>query len=161
MTAQTTLGGMNRDSLFRIWFLFYVWTLAGEFFAWNSPWRWVAWVFGSALTCWLLYRRSMLAGIVGYIVCGTAAAAMLPTALVSWRAFLSSNYSFAFFTQPIPVNPLFRLFVQTGMAFVPTIVLALHVASRHRLLRAFEGSLAVRRHGRIIAPSSYYFVTLR
>lgn len=161
MTAQTKLGGMNRDSLFRIWFLFYVWTLAGDFFAWDSHWRWVAWVFGSALTCWLLYRRSMLAGIVGYLVCATAAAANFPTAFMVWQGLLSGYYSFSAFVRPIPSNPLFGIVYHTAMAFIPAVVLVLHVASRHRLLRAFEASLALRRHGRIIAPSSYYFVTLR
>lgn len=161
MNAQTKLGGMNRDSLFRIWFLFYVWTLAGDFFAWDSHWRWSVWLFGAALTCWLLYRRNMLAGIVGYLVCGTAAAANFPKAFTIWHGLFSGSYSVAEFYRPIPFNPLFRIIYYTAMAFIPAVVLVLHVASRHRLLRAFEASLAVRRHGRIVAPSSYYFVTLR
>jgi hypothetical protein len=53
------------------------------------------------------------------------------------------------------------VFAYTSLAFVPTVVLVIHLASRHRLQRSFEGTVALRRHGRVIPPGAYYFVTLR
>ena len=160
MKAQTTIGGLNRDALLRIWFLFYVWAFVGSFFAWIPHWSWSAWVYGSALTCFLLYRRSPLAGIVGYIVCGTAVAATFPHALSLWGVlFLGESYPGTHFPFSWPF--LYMVLYNAALAFVPTAVFTLHVASRHRLLRAFEGTVAERRHGRVIAPSAYYFVTNR
>jgi hypothetical protein len=160
MTAQTKLGGVDRDALLRLWFLFYVWACVGSVFIPDEPWRWFAWLGGSALTCILLYRRNRLAGIVGYIVCAAAVATTLPLALTPWGALVSSHYDAAtLFT--LHRSPLFPLLYQTSLAFVPTVVLGVHVASRHRLLRGFEGRMVERRHARIIAPSSYYLVTFR
>ena len=160
MTAQTTLGGVNRDALLRLWFLFYVWAFVMSFFGWNAHWGWSAWVYGSALTCFLIYRRSPLAGIVGYIVSGTAVAAILPQSLRTISVFFfgpSKLATYFQFPDPLIVQACYYI----TLAVVPTAVLVMHVASRHRLLRAFEGSVAERRHGRTIAPSSYYLITLR
>ena len=160
MKATTTLGGMPREPLFRVWFLFYIWALIGSFFAWGARWPWFAWLFGAALTCGLLYRRRALAGIAGFLVAGTAVAATLPNAWVVWSgAFSTPHWSFV----PLPFFPYraVTMLYHTSMLLVPLVVLAEHIASRHRILRQFEESVAERRHGRVIPPSGYYLITRR
>ena len=160
MTPRTTLGGLNRDALLRVWFLFYVWVFVGGVLAPPPNWLWLALMFGSALAWILIYRRNRLGGIVGFIVCGTMVIFTLPDALAAWGS-LRSNVAAGETLFGLDVHPVLLALYRTANAFVPTVVLALHVASRHRLLRAFEESVAERRHGKVIAPSSYYLITRR
>ncbi len=160
MTVETKIGGVNRDALIRLWFLFFVWAGVGSIFLPHQSWRWFAWLMGSGLTCLLLYRHNDLAGIVGYLVSAVATAMTLPAALALLNVFFSGRFTDATGAH-ISGGILLFVFRQTALAFVPTVVLAVHVASRHRLQRSFEESVALRRHGRIIPPSGYYLVTLR
>lgn len=161
MKATTTLGGMQRDPLFRVWFLFYVWALAGCFFAPGASWPWFAWLGGASLTCGLLYRRSILAGIAGFLTCGSAVAAALPDAfaVIGFGTLPATTIDAVLNHVRYPL--VFRLYV-IAMPLVPLIVLAEHIASRHRILRQFEESVAEhRRDGRVIPPSGYYLITRR
>jgi hypothetical protein len=161
MKATTTLGGMPRDPLFRVWFLFYLWSLIGCFFAWDERWPSFVWLFGAGLTCWLLYRRSTFAGIVGFLVSGSAVAVMLSKGWSMW-SFLFPSYPWTIPPLPfLPYRAVTGLYYLT-MTLVPIIVLMEHIASRHRILRQFEESVAEHRHdGRVIPPSGYYLITRR
>ena len=158
--AQTKIGGLNRDALFRLWFLFFVWAGIGDTFMPYQPWRWFAWLFGAGLTCILLYRHNDLAGIVGYIVAATATAMTLPGAFSILSGFFAGRISDAH-GDHVTGEIFVFVFLRVALAFVPTVILAMHVASRHRFQRSFEDSVARRRHGRIIPPGAYYFVTRR
>jgi hypothetical protein len=160
MTPRTTLGGLNRNALLRVWFLFYLWVFVGGVLAPQPNWRWLALVLGSALTWIFIYRRNRLGGIVGFIVCGAMVIFTLPEALAAWGS-VRSGAPAAETLFGVGVPPVLLALYRTANAIVPAVVLGLHVASRHRLLRAFEESVAERRHGKVIAPSSYYLITRR
>jgi hypothetical protein len=161
MTAQTKIGGLDREALLRVWFLFYVWAGIESYdFMPSHPVPWLAWMAGAGLTCLLLYWHSGLAGIVGYVVSATAAAMMLPEAVSTLSAFFAGRIDDAH-GYDVAGGTFMFVFRPVALAFVPTMILALHLASRHRLQRSFERSEAVRRHGRIIPPGAYYFVTFR
>lgn len=160
MTAQAKIGGVNREALLRLWFWFYVWACLGCVFQPQETGRWFAWMLGSGLTCILLYRHSVLAGIVGYLVAATATVLTLPAALSLLGAFFSGRLTDASGAR-FAGGVLVLVYRYAALAFVPTVVLALHVATRHRLQRSFEASVAPLRHGHVVAPGAYYFVTFR
>ena len=94
MTAQTKIGGVSRDALLRLWFLFYVWAGIDCYFMPSQPWVWFAWLAGSGLTCILLYRHNDLAGIVGYVVAATATVMTLPHSVLVITALLEGRFTY-------------------------------------------------------------------
>lgn len=154
MNAHTKIGGANRAGLLRVWFLFFLWGFVTSVTTPQPDWRGFLCLLGSAFTLLLLYRRNRLAGIVGFLVSASVVLLALPEAAVGWRHFASGRFfggPFAWFSP----SALYAL----AVPLVPAVVLALHIASRHRILRAFEGREQHR--GRAVTTSSYYLITNR
>jgi hypothetical protein len=155
MNAQTKIGGVNRDGLLRVWLLFYLWAFVSGFAAPQASEErsWFIMV-GSAATVFLLYRRNRLAGIVGFLVGACVLVPALPDAWQGWTHLVSGRFLSVPSFRTLP----FALY-HVAFALVPIAVLSLHVASRHRILRGFEGREHSR--GRVVTPSSYYLITIR
>lgn len=155
MHAQAKIGGTDRVGLLRVWLLFYLWAFVSGFAApqASEEQTWFI-MLGSAATVFLLYRRNRLAGIVGFLVGVFVLVPALPDAWQGWNHLISGRFLHvpSFGTLP------FALY-HVAFAVVPIAVLSLHIASRHRILRGFEGREHFR--GRVVSPSSYYLITRR
>jgi len=173
MSVRSRLGGVDRETLLRGWFLLFVWVwmnVARSGFAHpgnmsQSAWvLWVVWLFGSALTFFLIARRNRLAGIVGFLIGATLVAYLWLLCVESWSsAFWLATHpgiarsGFAYLRHILP--PLGHALFATAQAIVPLAVLARHFATRHRLmLYGRVDNIDTDRDSRR-RPGSYYFVT--
>ena len=171
MSVHSRLGGVDRETLLRGWFLLFVWlwlNLARSGFAAPSVesrtlslW---CWLFGSAFTIALIHRRNRLAGIIGFSIIALLAVRVGSRCLDSWTSafWLAKNpgiarSGFAYLRHVLP--PVSHALWATCQALIPFAVLIRHYTTRHRLMLYgkadnIDAEQAPRRRS-----GSYYFVT--
>ena len=158
MSVHLKSGGAGRDALLRVWFLFFLWVFVAYAVVPGLHGLLVALTFGAALTFLLVYWQNRLAGIVGFLVVGTAVVFALPPAYSAWSSIVSATLADGARGRPSLDFVRFATY-RAAVAFVPLVVIAVHFNFRHQLLRGFQARDKVR--GRRFSPSSYYLVTRR
>jgi hypothetical protein len=166
MTVRSRLGGVDRETLMRGWFLLFLWLMVNFARAGFSPqpaWLQEAWLFGTGLTIFLIHRRHRFAGLVGFLVVGSLAGFTVLRCLAGLRWVHavphSTDINFAFSGLILHARG-YAAFVIL-QALVPVAVLVSHLTSRHRLM-LYEPAADIdvetdpRRR-----PGGYYFVTTR
>ncbi len=166
MTIRSRLGGVDRETLFRAWFLLFVWLLVNFVRAGFSPrpaWLQEMWLFGTGLTIFLIYRRHRFAGLVGFLVVASLAGftVLRCFAGLRWAHAVPNNTDINFAFSGLTLHARGYAVFLICQALVPVAVLASHLTSRHRLMlygREVDIDAETdprRRRG------GYYFVTTR
>jgi hypothetical protein len=163
MSQRSKLGGVSQATLRRSWIVFFLWlgaVVAANRLAPRPFWLWYGCLVGAALTIFLIHRRHWFAGPLGFIVTGSLVSYLLPGLASQWLWVLST-----------PMHPLTSasptwpdigwLLFRTLQLFAPAAILVRHVASRHRILLAFDDTQLEPRRRWMPDPSSYYLVTQR
>ena len=166
MTIRSRLGGVDRETLLRGWFLLFVWQLVNFARAGFFPqpaWLQQTWLFGTGLTIFLLYRRHCFAGLTGFLVIAslTGFSLLHCFAGLRWARAVPDDADINFAFSGLTLHARGYAVFLVCQTLVPVAVLVSHLTSRHRLMlygREVDIDAEVdnrRRRG------VYYFVTSR
>lgn len=166
MTARSRLGGVDRQTLLRVWVLFLLWliaAMAAKLFAMPSVWLSVAWLTGILVTVLLLRSRwPRFAGFVGFLTAASLAACM---AMYCWDQWDWLITTFRADRPAYTLPPTWRHWVttlfMTAQLLVPLMVLKVHISSRHRLMLEYDDAPAMPVIRWRAAQSIYYLVMPR